>query len=249
MTGRTAVFLYAITAQDAPRPPTGFQGLDGACLNLVRTGVLSAIVSHHAPCRLDDILKTEDLEALKALAARYHACLNQLSQTLDLLPVRFGTVLPDAAALENYFETNQAQLAAALSQTHGHLEWTIRLRQTAEDVAESDPLSPKDYLRQRQRAKRSAQAAANKRADLAQAVADQIAKCPARQVVSEPVKEDLAAMHCFANLRALSPRGRDAALLERLSAIVRDEPGISVDVFGPEAPFRFSNFEEHGYGV
>lgn len=244
MTQPKALFLYAITAADAARPPAGFDGVGGAPLRLVRAGPFGAVVSAHAPGDLDDVMNAASPEEMESALFAYHHCLNKLSQTLDLLPVRFGTLLKGAAGLEDYFSQNADQLTSALAQTRGHLEWTIRLRQVDQPVAADAAAAPKDYLRQRQRDRQKAEQAAQTRRDLVQEIADQIAICPAREVVSEAVKKEQADMKCFAALRALSPRGRDTALLERLSAIVDGVPDVAVDVFGPEAPFRFAALEE-----
>lgn len=243
MTHTNALFLYAITAASAARPPAGFRGVDGAPLTLVRAGQFGAVVSAHAPEQLNAVLQGSSAEEMQSALFAYHHCLNQLCQTLDLLPVRFGTLLPGAAGLAEYFDQNADHLARALAQTRGHLEWTIRLRRVDQPAANDFGAAPKEYLRQRQRARKHAQDAEQKRRALVQAVADQITLCPAREVISEPVKKELAAEKCFATLKALSPRGRDTALLERLSAIVDGAPDVAADVFGPEAPFRFAAFE------
>jgi hypothetical protein len=217
--------------------------VDGAPLRLVRAGPFGAVVSTHAPSQLDDVMNAASPKEMQSALFAYHHCLNKLSQTLDLLPVRFGTLLQGEGGLEDYFSQNAKRLTSALVQTRGHLEWTIRFRHVDQPSVQSAASAPKDYLRQRQRDRQKAEHAAQSRRDLVQEIADQIAVCPAREVVSEPVKKEQADMKCFAALRALSPRGRDTALLERLSAIVERVPDVAVDVFGPEAPFRFATLE------
>jgi Gas vesicle synthesis protein GvpL/GvpF len=130
--------LVAITDdQSAPAPPLRAVACDG----------LTAI------CAPADESPT-DAESLW----RHEELVESLMETRDLLPVRFGTLLPDDDAVAHAVRERGGQLAGQLERVRGAIEIAVRIRDRA-----SSPLSGRgvtsgtDYMRLQAERVRSAQ--------------------------------------------------------------------------------------------
>lgn len=243
MTSSDAILVYAITGANTAPIASAVTDILGAPIHLEAGPALSALVSYHQQTVLEKTLSSAPAVDLQTFAMAYHQRLSQLSASHNILPVRFGTILPDRQALQTYLSTNQHTLAEKLKRTEGHLEWTIRLRRAPEANADAPQVSPATYLRARHLAHRKAAQANQNQRDLARTLMDHLAADLAQHVIAEPLSDDLIAGGCFANVRALCPRGASSDVGACVSALVANDPAIEADIYGPEPPYRFASFE------
>jgi Gas vesicle synthesis protein GvpL/GvpF len=124
--------LYAITDDPAPpRPP----------LRAVRCDGLTALC---APAERRDVTP----DALW----RHEEVVEALMEERDLLPVRFGTLVPDEDAAARAVAQRRAELAASLDRVRGAVE--LALRAHPREPEEGAPLrgeSGRDYMRAKAR--------------------------------------------------------------------------------------------------
>ena len=88
--GDTGLYVYGIVPSTGSSLPEHLRGMDGHAVELVTDGELGAVVTAislpRPPGRRRDLLSHSDV-------------LNALATDLDVVPLRFGTVLPDADAV------------------------------------------------------------------------------------------------------------------------------------------------------
>lgn len=109
------VYVYAVAEPGGDRP-TG-SGLEGSPLRVVATGELAAVVSDRADVRLP--VSEEALWAHERVVER-------LMSDRAVLPMRFGSVLPDDAAVEAMLSARRAELLAGLRRVRGTVELGVR---------------------------------------------------------------------------------------------------------------------------
>jgi hypothetical protein len=106
--------LLAITDSGAPPEPP---------LRAVRCGRLSAVCAPAEPG-----------EVTADALWRREALLERLMEDRDLLPVRFGTLLPDEAAAERALAERQDDFAAGLDRVRGAVELGVRVQGDERDL-------------------------------------------------------------------------------------------------------------------
>lgn len=109
-------YLYAITDR-LDLPPPGVPGLEDAQPVVLTCGALAAVVTP---------LRTHRLPATVAHVLQHEAVLEALMPDCTLLPLRFGTVLPDAAAVQTLLTHHHAACRASLERVRGCVELGIR---------------------------------------------------------------------------------------------------------------------------
>ena len=236
-----ARILYAITAADCPSLNAAARGLGGKPLTLQRQGAITAIVSTHDRLAVGNMFENTSPDTLETYAEAYYTCLNQLCLVHDILPMRFGTVLPDAVAVSRYLDTHADALLGAAHRTRGAVEWAIRLRRLTKPLQHDCGATPTGYLRQRQDERRRKASAAEAVEALSQRIVQRLASDPVLELVVDPVSDRPDG--CFLSLRALVRRGEDKRFLAHINALLGDLPDTDADLFGPEAPFTFAALE------
>jgi hypothetical protein len=108
-------YVYAIVAHGG-QLPAGLTGFGEAELSLVASGGLAAVVGPLAPCGLQRT--TEDV-------LRHGAVVEALQVCGPTLPVRFGTVLPDAEAVARALAEHRAELKADLARLGDKVEFGL----------------------------------------------------------------------------------------------------------------------------
>ena len=109
------LYLYAITESD--RVPT-ISGLHGASLRAVGRPPLLAIASEH-----DDLL----LEPAEDVLWSHEQVVEELMKAGSVLPMRFGSSLPDEAAVLAFLEGRRQSLREALECVRGAVELSVRV--------------------------------------------------------------------------------------------------------------------------
>jgi Gas vesicle synthesis protein GvpL/GvpF len=221
------IWVYGI-CERPDMPPPRRRGLAQAPLDGIREGELLAVVSRHIHPPGDP--------ALDALWV-HERVVERIMADRAVLPMRFGTKLPDDAAMQNVLATRQRELLATLARVRGRVEVGIRVMQPfgAEPGLNDSrsaptmqvPTSGRDYLeaklRNGRRVEHQAAALHEPLASLAVAVSRQPARAPdellrASYLIEAPVL------------------ARFRATVERLQ---RANPGAAILCTGPWPPYSF----------
>lgn len=119
-------YIYAVTAADHPQNLEGLSGVgeNGGQLRTVATETLSAVVSD-AP---------EDLRAKRRDLAAHQGVLEALMADGATLPMRFGLMGPDDAAVHTVLEENRDAYTARLAELEGCLEFNLKAAREEEDL-------------------------------------------------------------------------------------------------------------------
>jgi hypothetical protein len=214
------IWVYAICERpDLPAPRR--RGLAQASLDGVREGELLAVVSRHA--------HTPGEPALDALSV-HERVVEGLMADRAVLPMRFGTKLPDEAALREALAARQGEFLAALDRVRGRVEVGVRaMRPARVAAAEKVPLRPsgRDYIEAKLRNGRLAQREASMLHDPLSALAVE-----ARRQHARTADELLRASYLI----------ESAALARFRSAVARLQrahPEIAILCTGPWPPYGF----------
>jgi hypothetical protein len=138
------IWVYAICEQPE-LPPVAASGLDDAPLEAIVEGPLVAVVSRHERAPAEPALSTllaheRVVEALMAQRA--------------VLPLRFGSRLPDTGALQAALVERRLALVDALDRVRGRVELAVRAMQPAAAVPAA--ASGREYLNAKLAGERSA---------------------------------------------------------------------------------------------
>jgi hypothetical protein len=142
------IWVYAVCERtELGLPPV--RGLDEAPLEGIAEGQLLAVVSRH-----EHMPEEPALDALWV----HERVIEALMAERAVLPMRFGTPLPDAAAVRTPLAARREPLLEALDRVRGRVELAVRAMQP--DVVAAAPSAPapasgRDYLRARLRSRRS----------------------------------------------------------------------------------------------
>jgi hypothetical protein len=192
--------LLAITDDVAPVSPP---------LCAIRSGDLSVLCRPASPREVTP-------EALWS----HDAMLEALMAERDLLPVRYGTVVPDERAAARALAERQEQLMTSLDRVRGAVELALRVQ----PLAKVSPASGRDYLR----AKVAGLQASRRLHERLDALA--------RASVIKPGPELLRAAYLV-----------DHDAVEQFAATVRDlqdaEPELALLCTGPWPPYSFAEGE------
>jgi hypothetical protein len=203
--------LYAITAHPGPPLP------ESTPLRRVAAGGLAAI------CGPGD-----GGEVTPEHLWRHEQVVESLMQDRDLLPVRYGTQVPDEAAAAQALTTRHQQLCDALEFVRGAVELAVRvLGTTRRSAGREEPSSGRAYLRGL-----VATAAAGDAAT--KAVHEPLARL-ARSHVLRPVPRP-GELLVGAYLVARGDVDRFAA---EVAALERATPALTVTCTGPWPPYSF----------
>jgi hypothetical protein len=119
------LLVYAIT--NAAEPP-GVSGMQGSPLLPVAADGLNAIASEHV----------ETPEAAEAGLWEYEGVIEAAMELGDVLPMRFGTVVPDESRLRAILRANRSRYAAALERVRGAVELSVRAQMPSRAAPQSE---------------------------------------------------------------------------------------------------------------
>jgi len=108
-------YVYAIIAHDGVLP-AGLTGLGDSELSTVVSGRLAAVTG---PLTLGGLQRTTEN------VLRHGAIVEALQQRGPTLPVRFGTIVPDAEAVASALDEREADLMADLARLGGKVEFGL----------------------------------------------------------------------------------------------------------------------------
>ena len=219
-----SVCFYAVCAA-RPRRLARLRGAGGESLRAIAHGGLVAIVGETAkPLELDAPTLRAYERTVRALATAVDA----------ILPVRFGTVMPDAAAVRTVLGERAASLAAALTLVARREQMTLRVfgepRKPAWPPPASDANSGRRYLKARRATLRRARSV------------PEIAWL--RPVLKKYVRAERTERHSrpplLASVHHLIPRGRAAEYVAAIEQASRTPRRVRVVASGPWPPWAFA---------
>jgi hypothetical protein len=229
------LLLYCIADAASALPGDG-SGVRGGGLLRIEHGGLAAVVSPLA-ARVVAPTKEELLDYERVIRSRHAVA--------DVLPMRFGSVLPDEAAVREHLDAQRTVYQRALSRIAGCVEMGVRaLVSTPPPSAEpAERAKPEirsrpgiDYLKERQRRHAAELQLRDRCTALEQALLSKVAPwCREHRSELSPPRSG-APMLC--SLYFLVPRDRVSAFRAALSPLpVGGHAEISLS--GPWPPFNF----------
>ena len=242
----SALYAYAITRSGAPvpeaEPLTG-----GDRLAHVVRGDLALLVSAVEPDRLrvdqDDLSETGPLATL---VRGHDAVLTAAAATGPVLPLRFGTLVPDESAAHRLLDAHAASARVQLERIGDAREWGVRLVRTlaAEPVpaAAGAEVTGTEFLSRRRRARDEADealAAAERAASRLETVLAPLTRARLRRGGSP-------GSSLLLDLAYLVEPDREAAVGAALEQLAAEEAahGLALEVTGPWPPYSFATLGE-----
>ena len=145
------LYLYGISAKAPHIRMAG--SIDGSsAVEYIEDGSLFAWFSRVSPVEFGEKLaeNMENLEWLSGASVRHQRTVSQISESVTLLPARFGTVFKTEESLVEHIREQRDRLISTLARIDGTEEWGVKLF-----IHPSPPASPievtsgRDYLRQK----------------------------------------------------------------------------------------------------
>lgn len=231
-----AWYVYGITVNDgATASPAGLLGLDDAEVVLHGEGDLRVVASFLRRSVRD--LQDGDAEETVEAVRRHDEVLVALSGTHPLLPVRFGTVLPDQEAMDQLLRDRGEHWAEALAAVAGADEWVIQVdaepTDDTPDPADTQGLTP-------------GRAFFARRKSQAQARTDARDRAATRASELHAQLSSLARRSCPMAVHQPTTLTRVAYLVDRENAdsfvaAAEAAPEVTTVVQGPLPPYRFAD--------
>ena len=243
MTGN-AVYVYGVVP--APQEMAASCGIGGAQVTLHVCGDLAALISDTAPgavarTRRNMLAHTTVLEAAMTQGT--------------VLPLRFGTVAPALAALQECISANRTGFHAALNAVHGRVELGLKASWKPgivyDEIVERDPAlrQLRDRLRSRPAAetyyerielgRRVEAALAGRRESEAALLTGELAKLREREAELRPADDDMIFNRAF-----LVRRETEAEFDLAVQRIATSHGGrIELRYVGPVPPFNFVSMQ------
>ena len=230
-----AWYVYCVTDHGLADLPD-LRGVDDQPVQLLGEGDLRVVAS--AASDRVRALEHADPEDVLSAVTRHDEVLVALVRTGTVLPVRFGTVLPDADAVADLLADPHGRVAADLAHVHEAEEWVVSVTAPADDPdtddadTDTDDLSPGHaFFAKRRRADHSRQ---QRRAAVVTAARDLDDHLQA--LARDMVPMELRDPEMVARGAYLVPRRARGAFLDHVE---RTTAGV-VDVQGPLPPYRFA---------
>ena len=208
------IALYAIT--DHPTPPVP----DADATHVVTSGALAAVCG-----------EVNSGEMTAQALWEHERIVEALMSDRDVLPVRYGTSLPDDAAAAQALQDNRVAYAASLEAVRGAVELAVRVLSATDappaPAASEGAMTGTEYLRARARC-------ASEEAEATTLVHEPLAAA-ARAVTVAPVNR------AGELLRAAYLVDRDATAFfsARVREIQEEHPQLRITCTGPWPPYSF----------
>ena len=226
------MYLYAITDQPnlpAPAEP----GLEGASLFSLTCQDIAAVVS---PLTTATVPPTEDN------LWRHEAIVEALMADRTVLPMRFGTVLADEAAVKAALAAHYTDFVASLDRVRGRVELGLRVLweiadsewQIADSSQRPSAMSGRAYLMARLEEERQRQAWRQR----AEALAEEI-HAPLDHLAAESTRQVLITPRLLLTAAYLVERDQVAAFRQKVEALSAAYPKLRFLCTGPWPAYNF----------
>jgi hypothetical protein len=236
---RSVMYLYAITDR-SESPVPAEPGLEGTSLLSLAYRGIAAVVS---PLVTTKVPPTEDN------LWRHEAVVEALMADRAVLPVRFGTVLADEAAVQNVLVAHYADFVASLDRVRGRVELGLRVLWELADsewqMADSSQrpsaishqpsaTSGRAYLMARLEEERQRRAWRRR----AEALVEEI-YAPLARLAAESTRQVLVTPRLLLTAAYLVDRGQVAAFRREVEALSAAYPALRFLCTGPWPAYSF----------
>lgn len=247
-------YVYAVARDDRAldRLTSLVTGVDRGALRLVGSRGLAALVSAVPAESFGEaslMAQLEDLGRLESLARAHHAVVDAAFAETTVLPMRLATVYRDEARVAAVLDEQYAHFEKLLRMFDGHVELGVKVyavpHAVPDEQAETGPAAStpgRAYLRRRRAQRNTVRYAARAASTIAEASARESGALATARAVHRPQQGEWSdgRGENVANESYLVPLDAVDEFRGRLSALARDEPGVSIEVTGPWAPYSFA---------
>jgi hypothetical protein len=187
--------------------------------------------------------RLNDRDWLEAKARAHEAVLERLLELTTIVPLRFGAIFEDTAAIESMVEQRRDELTGTLERVRGCVELGVQVWQETRRAGDDAPAaSGRAYLERRQEARRSAEEWAVRVQELLGAAHDRLLADAEGGVVNRPQPRELTGRDetMLLNAAYLVPAG-DQALARTVAELDAEhrELGLRFELTGPWPPHNF----------
>ncbi|HLM05406.1 MAG TPA: GvpL/GvpF family gas vesicle protein [Blastococcus sp.] len=241
-----ALYAYAVAWGDLRYPSDGPALTTGRPIDVVREDDLGLLVSPVAPDELevdpDDLSETGRL----ALLARGHdAVVRAAADAGPVLPLRFGTVVPDEEAARRLLRSHAGSARDQLQRIGTAREWGVRLVRTLTAGAEPalagggqrEGLSGTEYLSRRREALQREDDLTRTAGECAERLQDGLAG----HVTESLRRGGSPGSSLLLDMAYLVPIDEEAGFLGEVQHLTEDleSRGLALEVTGPWPPYSF----------
>jgi hypothetical protein len=249
----SALYAYAVCGADLRYPADGPALTTGRPIELIQAHDLGLLVSPVSPDELrvdaDDLSETG---RLAVLARGHDAVVRAAADAGPVLPLRFGTVVPDDDAARTLLRTHATSAGEQLRRIGTAREWGVRLLRTLAPGAEPAlaggaqraELSGTEYLSRRREALHREENLTRAAAECAERLQDALAGH-----VTESLRRGGApGSSLLLDMAYLVPTETEAAFLGQVQHLTEAlEPrGLALEVTGPWPPYSFVTLTPEG---
>ena len=224
------VYVYAIV--DLPTiPMPAILGLEGAALDTLPFQDIGAVVSRSA---------TSKVPPIEANLWEHEAVVETLMADHAVLPMRFGTMLADEAAVLEALTTRYDEFIAGLNCVRGHVElglrvlWDDDVSLTPDRRVVPSGVSGRDYML----AQLDDQRKLDKRREQAKALAEDIHTTLARQS-TRSTRQTLVTPRLLLTAAYLVKREQVEAFRQEVETLGSSNPEVRMLCTGPWPPYNF----------
>ncbi|WP_066943937.1 GvpL/GvpF family gas vesicle protein [Streptomyces lushanensis] len=252
-------YSYAVTRADATPDALDeelrrVRGVAGAPVRLVRAHGLAAVASPVPARDFDESAlkdRLEDMEWLESVARAHHAVVETVFARTTVLPLRLATLHLDDDRVRDMLARRAEEFRTLLGRLDGQVEWGVKVYALPPPAGSPVPAatagsaggSPgRDYLRGRQRQRRSGEDAWRAARDAVLRV-DAEARVLAVERVQHRLQQGELATgpgYNVTNDAYLVPRGSGDDFRARVEGAAEGLGGIRVETTGPWAPYSFT---------
>jgi hypothetical protein len=233
---RNAGLLVYCIVNASSVPPSDARGVQGLECQRIVHGELAAVVS---PLTEHAWVKAPE----EAVLLDYERTIRSQHSVADVVPMRFGSVLPDEAAVRAHLDEQRAAYLRALARIAGCVEMGVRAlvsppfaAATPVEAAKPERRSGADYLKARQRRYSVESQLHEHCAAVEQAVLSKVSPlCREHHSELTPTRPGAATL---CSLYFLVPREQVAAFRSALAPLPASD-GAKLSLSGPWPPFNF----------
>ena len=224
------VYVYAII-DELTIPTPAILGLDGAALHTLAYQDIGAVVS---PSEASKVSPTEDN------LWQHETVVEALMTDHAVLPMRFGTMLADEAAVLAALSSRYDEFMAGLNCVRGHVELALRILQDDVPPTRDQRLTPvsgsgRDYML----AQLEEQREFEKRSEGAKTFAEDIHASLAR-LSAESIRRTLMTPRLLLTAAYLVKREQVEAFRQEVEMLSLANPGVRLLCTGPWPPYNFA---------
>lgn len=225
------IHVYAIIDRPTSRVPV-VSGLDGAALDTLPYRDIGAVVS------LSTMSKSPPIEAN---LWQHETVVEALMTDHSVLPVRFGTIFPDEAAMQAVLVTRYAEFTTGLEHVRGYVELGLRVLWDDDSALALTPdrqqpshSSGRGYMLARLEEECKLQV----RREQANALAEDI-HTPLARLAAETTRQTLMTPRLLLTAAYLVKREQVAAFRQEVEMLNSTYPEVRLLCTGPWPPFSF----------